>query len=204
MPWIEQLRVVYGRTIQPKQYESAKAEREMIITFAPGELKTDDVPMINRFYHDMGQVVKVATEEELGITASKSATPAAPPKDTPAKSAPVTPPASKPASPPKKDEKPAEPAKDVKPATPAKDDTPVAETVEGEPAYDRNKPRWNKCPRCGNTEIDAESEKENAKTGKKWVKKYQACFECGIFLNFDGKIVEMEGWEQREGKGAKA
>lgn len=96
------------------------------------------------------------------------------------------------------------PKKDEKPATPVKDDKPAPSTIEGEPAYDRNKPGWIKCPRCGNTEINAETEKENVKTGKKWVKKYQACFECGIFLNFDGKIVEMAGWEQQEGKEAKA
>lgn len=190
MPWVEQIRVADGRTIQPKQYESAKAEREMIISFAPGELKTDDLPTINRYYHDVGQLVKLAVDEELGITAAKPApVTTSPPKTEPAKPTPTTPAPSKPAAAPSK--------KDEKPAAPVKNDKPAPETVEGEPAYDRNKLHWNCCPRCGNQDIAQESDKLD-RNGKP--KKFQACFgdipdleqHPGIFLNADGKIVPMK------------
>lgn len=82
MPWIANLGVADSRTIQPKQYESAKAEREMIISFAPGELKMEDMPTIVKWLHIAGAVVKDSIDEELG---KQSATPGAPPKQEPAK-----------------------------------------------------------------------------------------------------------------------
>jgi hypothetical protein len=127
--------------------------------------------------------------------------------------------ATAPASPaPPKDEKkptastpaPAQPTKPAKeqapaaPAVPAKADNPAPETVAGEPAYDRVKLHWNRCPECGNEDIDGEYEKTNPKTGKTSTKKYQACFgnleglkqHNGIFLNFDGKTVPMKPREE--------
>jgi len=52
-------------------------------------------------------------------------------------------------------------------------------------AYDRNKPGWKKCPKCGSTEIT-----HDQKPPKKGT--WQGCYDCGLFLNADGTTAEMK------------
>ncbi len=125
--------------------------------------------------------------------------PAKPPAEVP-----VTPPANKPTTPASPPAAPtaSQTTKPTAPQMPVKDDKPAPETVEGEPAYDRKRLHWNYCDEiverdgkkeaCGNRDIDAETEKVNRRTGKTFVKKWQACFECRVFLNADGKKVPMD------------
>ncbi len=210
MPWVANIRVLDGRTIQPKQYESAKAEREMIISFGPGELKTDDDEMIRGYFRHAGNLVKAEVDEELSKAMSMGM-----PTGSSARTTPSTPAASPPTGPPKKEDKPASksaaspPTSPVKPPVkpdktlPAQAEAP--ETVEGEPAYDRSRLHWNYCDEivehdgkkvlCGNRDLDAEYEKAG-RDGKMQTKRYQACFQCRVFLNADGKKVQMEPREE--------
>ena len=52
-------------------------------------------------------------------------------------------------------------------------------------AYDRNKPGWAKCPKCGRTDIT-----HDQKPPKKGT--WQGCYDCGLFLNADGTTAEMK------------
>jgi hypothetical protein len=52
-------------------------------------------------------------------------------------------------------------------------------------AYDRNKPGWVRCPKCGKTDITHDH--KAPKTGT-----WQGCTACGIFLNADGTTVNMK------------
>jgi hypothetical protein len=135
-----------------------------------------------------------------------------PAPETPA-AAPVAAPAAKPAAapvptppaPPKAAEGPVAPATKPVKAAPPKPAPPVQQplpAVSGTlPAYDRVNLRWNHCDEmvsrdgkiveCGNTELDAESDKIG-RDGKPYTKHYQACFQCGMFLNADGKKVPMK------------
>lgn len=61
------------------------------------------------------------------------------------------------------------------------------------PAFDKNLPGWLYCPNCQNLDINHISEKE--KDGKVIKRKFQACYDCRVFLNIDkgqGRIVEMK------------
>lgn len=53
-------------------------------------------------------------------------------------------------------------------------------------AYDRNRPGWTRCPKCGKTGID-HAHKDPMKKGK-----WQGCYDCGLFLNADGTTAEMK------------
>ncbi len=57
----------------------------------------------------------------------------------------------------------------------------VKTDFKGEP-YDATDKRWNCCPTCGSTAIN-----KTSKTGRA----YQACYECKVFLEADGKVKEM-------------
>lgn len=52
-------------------------------------------------------------------------------------------------------------------------------------SYDRNKPGWTKCPKCGRTDIT-----HDQKPPKKGT--WQGCYDCGMFLNADGTTAEMK------------
>jgi len=52
-------------------------------------------------------------------------------------------------------------------------------------AYDRNKPGWVRCPKCGKTDIT-----HDQKPPKKGT--WQGCYGCGIFLNVDGTTAEIK------------
>jgi len=122
--------------------------------------------------------------------------------------APAAQPATKPAQAPPPARKPAE-APAPPPTKPAKEQPPkAAPPVQQQfnppptPAYDREALRWNRCPKCDNTDIYGEYEKQG-KDGKMHTKQYQACFgnneglpqHPGIFLNADGKTVPMKPQE---------
>lgn len=83
MAWITQIRVANSKTVSPRQYESAKAEREFIISFAPGELKTTDEAAINVYCRDMGTLVSLAVDEGIGLPSEvrEPSTKSAPPRN---------------------------------------------------------------------------------------------------------------------------
>jgi hypothetical protein len=143
--------------------------------------------------------VMITIDKVWPFLAPKDSVPAQTPvgPSKPSAETPVTPPTSKPAPIPAHAPPASQPTTPAAP--PVKDEQPAPSMIEGEPAYDRTKLRWNKCPTvgCGNTDLDAETEKTNPKTGKVRIRKYQACFECRIFLNFDGKIVPMTPQEAK-------
>jgi hypothetical protein len=77
---------------------------------------------------------------------------------------------------------PVPPPKAEKQATlePAKAEQKLAHVT---PAYDKDKLVWNRCPRCGSTKIGYA--KGNGDP-------FQACFDCRVFLNTDGKQNPMK------------
>lgn len=90
MPWITQIRVADSRTVSPKQYESARAEREFIVSFSPGELSSTDEAKIKTYCREMEQLVKLAIEEGIGFTSDvrePSKTSAPPRENAPASDA---------------------------------------------------------------------------------------------------------------------
>lgn len=52
-------------------------------------------------------------------------------------------------------------------------------------AYDRNRPGWTKCPKCGQTGITHEQKPPKKGT-------WQGCYDCGLFLNADGTMAQMK------------
>jgi len=196
MPYVTQIKIGDNRTVFFNG-GNAKCEREMTVSFAFGELKVGDEAMIKGYFRQVGELVKLAVDE--GLQGEMSDVRPPPQKMAPQTSTGKASPSPTSPSPPKQEtsSKPAGPPHAAPPEGP--------ETIEGEPAYDRAKLHWNYCDEiverdgkkvlCGNREIDAETEKTN-KQGKTYTKKWQGCFQCGVFLNADGKKVPMQPREE--------
>lgn len=102
------------------------------------------------------------------------------PAPAPAQDAPK---AAEPTPAPPKAEKPAEAAKAPSTKGPATLEGFDGKRIE---AFDKDKPGWVCCPQCGNTDIT--HPKPDGKRGT-----WQGCYECGIFLNQNGKTAPMGG-----------
>jgi hypothetical protein len=67
MAWISQVKVVDSRT-NFKEKGNGKCEREMTVSFAPGELKAEDSKQIGLYFRQFGELVKCGVDEALGFT----------------------------------------------------------------------------------------------------------------------------------------
>lgn len=65
MAWISQMKVVESRTVFSEQKGNGKAEREFTISFAPGELKAEDTPSIQKWCKEMSSYCKTSLDEAL-------------------------------------------------------------------------------------------------------------------------------------------
>lgn len=86
MAWISQMKIVESRTVFSEGHGNGKAEREFTVSFAPGELKADDVAAIKMWCKQMSEACKCSIDEALPFenkprTPEQGGKPAEPPKE---------------------------------------------------------------------------------------------------------------------------
>jgi hypothetical protein len=68
MAWISQMKVAESRTIFTENRGNGKAEREMTVSFTPGELLTTDSESIRKYCREMSELCKCSIDEAIGTT----------------------------------------------------------------------------------------------------------------------------------------
>lgn len=84
MAWISQMKVVDSRT-NFKEKGNGKCERELTLSFAPGELKADDTKAIQVYFRGIGELVKCEVDLVLGFSSDVREPPKAKADDPPEK-----------------------------------------------------------------------------------------------------------------------
>jgi len=68
MAWISQMKVSESWTIFSESRGNGKAEREMTVSFTPGELLTNDTDSIRKYCREMSELCKCSIDEAIGTT----------------------------------------------------------------------------------------------------------------------------------------
>ena len=68
MAWIKEMKIMLGRTIFSEGKGNGKAEREMTVSFTPGELLTTDSDSIRKYCREMSELCKCSIDEAIGTS----------------------------------------------------------------------------------------------------------------------------------------
>lgn len=68
MSWISQMKIMESRTAFSDERGNGKAEREMTVSFVPGELLTTDNESIRKYCKELSELCKCSIDEAIGTT----------------------------------------------------------------------------------------------------------------------------------------